>query len=552
MFSISTGTSYRDYLREVSFTDRTYWQASQNTLQHIATREELRQAGIRVADSVSHASDRNIEAISRQTELIQDQLGRVDESIREGFETLRVDVQETTAAVEDLTAKFDVYAAQNLAILGRINDTLEELLKFAATPEQRWAYEQFAIARDAVRRQLFGEAIQHLEYAIVGYSGHPGYRLEPRFHFLMGQIYLGSPDNYEAGIVDLPKAEASFSDAARYFRHDYPGQAALALHLAGYTSYCAGRPESALEYGLKALELMPAFAEAQFWCAKYAFVLGRKDEGLSFLRSAALLDPLYSVKWESDPDFRPYATPIHGLFDNLRLELKDVAERYAREVVAVETKVQELTKQLVSAVTVPPSVRDFRRASVNEGKTFMSAYRARQDMMAASASLAAMLDSMGNWIGSDGLRLAGHSGVDLSDSAIEKETKARADKLNERVGQAFLIIPGILILILLAAAVESYYTTSGWVFFERLLSLVLGGGILVVVVLFGSGILGMIAGWVARLAGQSSIKTDLQRFRDGHVEAIRSRQGKLMEIRNQVLQAQQELRSLRPPELTSR
>lgn len=95
------------------------------------------------------------------------------------------------------------------------------LIKLAKTPVQTVAFNHFEIARDAFRQNLLQEALEELQKAISGDHTSPGYKLEWRFHQMVGIIRLGFADA-DLAVIDLMQAEQAFLHAARYAKTDYP------------------------------------------------------------------------------------------------------------------------------------------------------------------------------------------------------------------------------------------------------------------------------------------------------------------------------------------
>ncbi len=183
-----------------------------------------------------------------------------------------------------------------IAQLGGVNAKLEDLLKISKSPAQTWAYNQFEIARDAIRQKLYPEALEHVTRAIDGLGDNPGYALDHRFHFIKGLVCLGSFKNFDPLVVDQSEAESSFLKAARYARHDNPKDSARAFVCAGWASYCQGNMVDAEEHTLAALELNPSFGEANYQIAKIRAHQGFFDSGASFLKRAIYLDKGYAFK----------------------------------------------------------------------------------------------------------------------------------------------------------------------------------------------------------------------------------------------------------------
>lgn len=314
-YVFGTSLSYRDYLQAESFEDSFKSDISKHTRSIIASNEELQREHISVSEALSTA-------------------------VSSGFEQLSFDLQTLAQGVSELNATFQWGFSELLTIVGRVNDTLTELVRIAKTPAQTWAYEQFEIARDAFRQDLHHEALEYLDRAINGYAGNTGYKLEYRFHYLLGTIRLGSFRNNSRDVVNLIEAENAFLNAARYARRDQPKEAGRAFLAAGWTAYCQGKMRDAKQYTEQALSLYPDLGEAHFQAAKIQMHVGSPDHALPSLRQAIELDRGYSIKAAADNDFKRYEAKVHALLDTLRQEAKEKAETalVATQQQAVETE----------------------------------------------------------------------------------------------------------------------------------------------------------------------------------------------------------------------
>ena len=330
----SSGLTYPQYLQAQSFVDDVKLEVSTSALKVVASvndlkeyhivadakaskaTQELKHEVIALQDSINEGSRAIIDRITKSNET----LDRIDDTLHDGFIELHWDLYSINSSIQDLSAKFDWGFSEFLLRLGSLDDSLETLIRLAKTPEQTWAYEQFDIARDAFRKRLYSEALEHLERAISGYQAHTGYKLEHRFHYLQGTIYLGGYQNSSPDIVDLDKAEQCFFKAYRYSEMDLKKEAARACCAAGFAAYCQSRFEDAERHTKRAIELNPNLPEAQYQMAEVNLVQGNQAEGMKFIEKALRLDPLYSLKCLSNPIFKKHETAILAVVDGLRKE----------------------------------------------------------------------------------------------------------------------------------------------------------------------------------------------------------------------------------------
>ncbi len=296
-----TNIRYHDYLQAKSFEDAFRGDISTHTRSLIASNEELHREQISISKSLS-------------------------KTVSGGFEQLSCDMQLLAQGVSELNATFQWGFSELLGAVGHINDTLTELARIAKAPEKTWAYEQFEEARDAVRKGLYDEALEYLNRAICGHAGKLGYKLEYRFHYLLGTIRIGSFKNYSSDIVDLWESEKAFLNAAKYARHDRPKEAGLSYLAAGWAAYCQGKLPDAQGYTEQAISLYPDFAEAHFQLAKIHMHGKNPQDALPFLRKAIEGDRGYSIKAAIDGDFKAYDAEVSALIGALKEETKIIVE----------------------------------------------------------------------------------------------------------------------------------------------------------------------------------------------------------------------------------
>ncbi len=240
-------------------------------------------------------------------------------TVNEGVTRLSYDMQEISSGVSKLNATFHWGFGQAIASIGRMNDTLEELLRIAKTPAQNAAYEQYEIARDAFRQGLYLECVESLDKAISGDHTSAGYKLGWRFHQMKGTLRLGFV-NGDMSLIDLADAEESFALAARYARTDYPDHAAQAFLSAGWAAYCQGKMKEGLVHTEQALAINPDLGEALFQAAKVRIALGELDSALPLLSKAIDVDRFYTIKAAGDDDFQRHDEKLRSFLDAMRKE----------------------------------------------------------------------------------------------------------------------------------------------------------------------------------------------------------------------------------------
>jgi tetratricopeptide (TPR) repeat protein len=241
------------------------WEISQSNLNLVATKEALEKQGVRMQEELQEGFGQ-----------VSDGLEGIQNTLVQGVVVLHTDLVAIKGSVRDLSAKFEWGFARLEAGLGDVRDSLQDLLRLAKTPEQTWAYEQYELARDAYRRALLPEALEHINRAIKGDQSHTGHRLEHRFHRFLGMIYRSGD------LADLVRAKGAYLDAARYAGTDHPADAALALYAAARLSYNACEIEEA-ERLLRQALTFDEFHEGRYWLAKVLLHQHKVQEGIANL-----------------------------------------------------------------------------------------------------------------------------------------------------------------------------------------------------------------------------------------------------------------------------
>lgn len=236
----------------------------------------------------------------------------------EQTEVLRYGFDQTAQAIRELDATFRWEFAELLTVVGRMADTLAELVRVSKTSAQTWAYEQYEIARDAIRRKLYPDALEAIQRAINGFEAQTGYKLDYRFHVLLGTIRLGSIHNSSAELLDLPDAHRAFANAAKYARADFPLEAARAFVGAGYAAYCQGEMEEARRATLDAIKLNSKLPEAHFQMGKLNAHADDVASALIELRNAISLDPMYALKVLDDGEYQKHGSEVTVVLSELR------------------------------------------------------------------------------------------------------------------------------------------------------------------------------------------------------------------------------------------
>lgn len=309
------------------------------------------EAYLRSMDVVRAVNEGTNAASTRITECMSSESRNIVGSVNSLAKSLERSLDQMT---REITQVFTWGFSAVLTSLGGMQSTLDALLKIAKTPVQTAAFEQFEIARDAVRKGLYAEGLESVNHAILGVPGiSPGYKLEWRFHFLRGLILLGSFDNADTAIINPPEAEQSFLLAARYSRKDFPADAARAMLAAGWATYVqisesgSDKLAKALAYTEEALSLAPSLGEALFQAAKFNMALGMPEKALPLLAKASEQGAVYFAKAAADGDFRRYERELTEFLAGMK----------ARKVEETSLLVQPIASEIRPYATASQQMR---------------------------------------------------------------------------------------------------------------------------------------------------------------------------------------------------
>jgi tetratricopeptide (TPR) repeat protein len=319
---------YHQYLQTKEFvkdvtdsTQEVQMAVSKSARETIATVEQLGERQIQVLGAVAS------------------EVSELRGELRGGFETICYGLKEISQGIDALDATFHWGFTEVLTAFGQVNASLEELVHLVKNPAQTWAYEQFETARQALRQRLYPEAVEALDHAINGFGPHVGYKLEYRFHYYLGIIYLGDTENTDQAVICLPKAEAAFLTAARYAKADSPNEAPVAMMAAGWAAYCQGKMRQALDHTQQAIVLDPKNSEAHFQLGKINMYLDNVDAGLACLWEAICIHRNYSVKAATDGDFQKHGQRLAEYLEGLRLRMVTWGKE---EVALAEERIGEM------------------------------------------------------------------------------------------------------------------------------------------------------------------------------------------------------------------
>jgi len=246
-WSARSGISYHKFRQDQQFERSIRFGIDQSTKERIANDKELAQLGVSV--------------LREESENLRRELSN---ELEGGFSLVSRDLGEINSAVQDVEhsvrqASFQICGSlywgftEVLTSLGRMNDSLDELVRLARNESKTWAYEQFENGRDEFRRGLFPEALDSVTRAIEGYESNVGYKTEFRFHLLLGTIRLGDRKNTSPDVLHPEIAEQAFLNSARYSETDFKNEAGRAYVAAARAAYVQRKFEAAVQHSLRGL-----------------------------------------------------------------------------------------------------------------------------------------------------------------------------------------------------------------------------------------------------------------------------------------------------------
>ena len=196
--------------------------------------------------------------------------------------------------LSDLGAKID-----------RLNATLSEILEVLKLPSQTWSAEQFSIARDAYSKNLWSEALRHINFSVNGDGlTQTGYRLESSYHFLKGLIIQEGVRAKEFDLSTLKNSEAAYIDSAKTSQK--PSEKSFGYVGAALSVLKLGDIELAAEHLKSALEHSPEHAEANYLYSHYLYSQGQHEKAGKYLLQAYISEHSYVHKSLLDTAMIPY------------------------------------------------------------------------------------------------------------------------------------------------------------------------------------------------------------------------------------------------------
>jgi hypothetical protein len=254
------------------------------------------------------------EAIADHAYVMAEGFKLLDRTTSEGFQLLHADLRDQGEQLREISSTLGTGFALIETRLGDLGASLEELIEIAQTPEQTWAYEQFHTAIQAQRRGLYPEAFESVTRAIDGFGTHPGYKLEHRFHRLLGHIRWAASDD---SVRDFAKAEKSYLDATRLAETVNKSEASHCLLRAAELAYHRKDFGEAEKRSMRALKFHDG-GEQRFLLAKHMLASGGDPTGaFKHLKAAIHFSPSHFHvavdRYRGEHEFTQYENRINDI-----------------------------------------------------------------------------------------------------------------------------------------------------------------------------------------------------------------------------------------------
>ena len=279
----------------------------------------LKGAASDICAGISAETQRVLGSVDSMTSVLSTEIGTLSAGIESGLGHVSGVLEEGFAGL--------------LRSSDEIKQELKRLVELVEFEEQRKAMENFRYAVFAMHRGLWEEALDYVTAAIEGDEHSKGYRLDWHFHWVKGELLLGSPARHDWMGLNPVAAEQAFLLAARYAKADSPDEAARSLLMASVAAYAqsheaAAKLDDMRRHAEAAHALDPDLAQAAFQFAKAEMALDAPDAALPLLRKAIDGDISFAIRAAEDPDHRRHAPSLNRFFETLRQEkAREVAER---------------------------------------------------------------------------------------------------------------------------------------------------------------------------------------------------------------------------------
>jgi len=313
-FSLRPDFDYGAYMEQRSHFDRVVLCMDRNT-------ERLVGGAKTVAATLAHG----FEGLSSGLTGISANIGETNKLVSEandilstGFTNIEFSLDEISNNLDELRAVCEFGFSQLQQSILQSNVLLGRLLEATETPDQTWAREKFRYAKYCAENQLWEEALEYINHAINGDKSHAGFKLDPEFHFLRGQIHLGG-DTISNKLVDLEKAFTDFVASVRYCRgSNHLDLRTEALSQASWCKYCSGDIDGALEWIDQVEDGKQPRPDISFRKAKYFLHRGDVASAEGPFLAALTKNPFYALRAKNDKDFTDHGQKVDAWLEALR------------------------------------------------------------------------------------------------------------------------------------------------------------------------------------------------------------------------------------------
>jgi len=281
-------------------------------------------------------------ALLDQTQVIEDGFNAVVIQIDKGFEQTQKGLNEVAQRVDQVgmviiesnerlwqglmgvKASFDMGMVQILTQfelqrkeMKQGFDLLADLMENTRKTEARECYRDGKEAYETYLQhpdepQFLRDALDYLNQSIEIYRGNPF------CHLYLGHIYQ------EASLFfDLDRAQEHYRLCATYAKGlHYASLAALGYFLAAWISFVRGEVTQAISWAEQSLAFDDQhIPENYYHLAKFHAFLGQPEQSLTYLDQAVKrFDPFYTIKAQTDVDFKPIEAELDRYFERIRSE----------------------------------------------------------------------------------------------------------------------------------------------------------------------------------------------------------------------------------------
>lgn len=277
---------------------------------------------------------------------------------------VQMEIQEWHTGVEGVDGPFHWGSCECLLARGQYAAPVEALKRASRTHAQRWAVEQYDLARSAFTAGRFAESLDTAIACLNGREKQPGDKTDYRGHFLVGMIRLGNFHHRSPELLDLEAAEQSFACAGRYAAELQPTDAAWAHLASAWAAYCRGAMDHALGQVRLALTLRSKFGEAQYLGAKMMFRQKQYDAGIGFLAAAVAVHPSFAGRAIRDRDFAGGEAKVDQVIEVERLRANERAGAALKIAVKRAVEIGILKPDERTPVALPPGTGAGRAAAM--------------------------------------------------------------------------------------------------------------------------------------------------------------------------------------------